>query len=346
VVGRSKLILFSGFLATVVFALIFGRQLRLSRDLPREAFNQPTVRLLTYASFMSANGPGKQIVTEFQKACNCKVEVVTAGDAGILLERLQLASGIPFDVVLGLDQLMLADARERFKWRTQSLDDSNWNKEPAALADGSFVPVDWSPMTFVYQTEEAAKKAVAVPKSFADLTSAKYRGQFALQDPHLSSPGLQFVNWVRAIVGAETASWFESFKPNVNSVSPSWSFSYGLLQKKKTRFVFSYLTSLAYHWGVDKDRSFQVLQFPEGHPIQVEFAAVPQECRQCDLAAKFVKHLLEPGSQALIMQKNFMLPVLKGLEQGSIYSELPRLAIVTTPLNKDLSDWDKAFPAK
>lgn len=336
---RSRLIVFILLGGALVFGLLFGRQAYLSKDLPRQTYETKKLRLLAYSTFVASTGPGPEIVKKFEAECECKVEMITAGDAGLLLERLKIAeAGVPFDLVLGLDQLMLADAARDFQWRKMFFGNAG---RPEALNDftnDNFVPFDWSPMTFVY------KKGVAkIPETVADLLRPEFNKQFALQDPHASTPGLQFFHWISAVEGANTASFLERFKPNVNSISPSWALSYGLFKKNQTPFVFSYLTSLAFHWGFENNRDYQVLKFPEGHPVQVEFVGVPSTCRECELAEKFVRHLLKPESQKLIMERNFMFPVIQGLEEGTIFSELPKLKTIRTESGKDLSDWDKAF---
>ena len=77
--------------------------------------------------------------------------------------------------------------------------------------------------------------------------------------------------------------------------------------------------------------------------MQVEFVGIPSTCRECALAEKFVEHLQKPAAQKLIMERNFMLPVIKGLEEGTVFAELPELKTIRTGTGKDLSDWDKVF---
>ena len=304
----------------------------------RKSLAQPKLRILTYSTFMSPHGPGGQIVADFKATCNCEVEVVSGGDGGILLERLKLAEGAQaFDVVLGLDQLILPEA-EKFAWREISINTDGWFEEPKAELRPTFVPFDWSWMTFIHREAEGTE-----PKRIDDLLKPEYTKQIALQDPRASSPGLQFVNWIKGVKGEGEGEFLNQLKPNVHSVSSSWAFSYGLFKKKQTRFVFSYVTSLAFHWGDEKDRSYRALSFEEGHPIQVEYAAVPATCNQCELGEKFVRALLEPKAQTSLMTRNYMFPVLQDVIKGTIFEEVPKLKTLRVPTGKDLSVWDKTF---
>jgi thiamine transport system substrate-binding protein len=177
------------------------------------------------------------------------------------------------------------------------------------------------------------------------LLDPRFKHQIGLQDPHNSSPGRQFLNWVVAFNHDQTGDFLRRLQPNVQSVSPSWAFSYGLFEKRQVRLVFSYLTSLAYHWGMDHDRGFQVTQFAEGHPLQVEFVGVPKSCRQCRLGQLLASTLLEPWAQKLIMERNFMRPVLQSAEQNTVFAELPKLKTLRLEdsTQKYLREWDEIF---
>jgi thiamine transport system substrate-binding protein len=340
---RTRLAVFLTLGIGLVFGLLVARGMLSRRGRVSDAAaSGRRLRLLTYSSFVGISGPGRDILRRFETENDCTVEVVTSGDAGLLLERLKLGDA-PFDVVLGLDTPLLEPARAGFKWRRLDIDKTNWFPEPAAAGGDDFTAFDWSPLSFVYR-DEGDGKTPAPPARFDDLTRPEFKRAFALQDPHASSPGLQFFHWVKALKGAETGAWLRRFKPNVNSVSPTWSFSYGLFKKHQARFVFSYLTSLAFHWGDENDRSYRILAFPEGHPVQVELAAIPADCAACGLAEAFVRALHQDWAQTLIMRKNYMFPVVKGLESGTVFAELPALKTLATADGKNLSEWDEVFP--
>jgi thiamine transport system substrate-binding protein len=198
-------------------------------------------------------------------------------------------------------------------------------------------------MTFIYRS--ATNSEFKPPVNFRDLLDKRFVGQIALQDPHLSSAGLQFLNWVQTTQSSKTEEFLRALAPNVANVAPSWSFSYGLFKKQQVQLVFSYLTSLAFHWGFENDRGYQAVNFPEGHPVQVEFSGVLKSCKECELAVEFVQSLSDSDSQKLIMQKNFMLPVLSEVTQGTIYEELPKLKVLNkaTHQGTNFSAWDGVF---
>lgn len=338
---RGRLSVFLIVLVALIFGFLIARQLILSRGIPREKFAPKKIRVLTYSYFNSPSGPGPAIFGRFKKEHGCEVEVQAVSDAGLILERLRIAElKNPFDVVIGIDQFQLPAARAQTEWRPVAVDRSQWRDEANDPGTAPFVPIDWSPMSFVYRKGE-----IGPPIKFRDLLDPRFNKKIALQNPRASSPGLQFLNWVKSIEGENTVRFLSELKPNVQSVSPSWAFSYGLFKNQQVSLVFSYLSSLAFHWGVERDQQYQVVSFPEGHPLQVEYASVPKNCRECGLGEDLVRTLLEPWAQKLILEKNFMFPVLRGAESGTMMDHLPALKIrpIDSSAGRDFKEWDQVF---
>jgi thiamine transport system substrate-binding protein len=108
----------------------------------------------------------------------------------------------------------------------------------------------------------------------------------------------------------------------------TWSKSYGLFQKGPLKMSFSYLTSAVYHWQAEKNEDFQPVVFKEPLPVQVEYMGVPANCRMCAEGEAFLRFLLEPGPQSLIMQKNYMFPVRAEVRQGTVFEKLPAVSVL------------------
>jgi thiamine transport system substrate-binding protein len=58
-------------------------------------------------------------------------------------------------------------------------------------------------------------------------------------------------------------------------------------------------------------------------PVQFEFVGIPEFCRHCDLAEKFVNLMLSKEGQKAIMEKNYMFPVMKGVSDGTPFADVP-----------------------
>ncbi len=291
----------------------------LNRQQKKEGFdNTNNVRIFAYSSFTSLTGPGPKLKELFEKTCNCRLEFVDGNDAGMLLQRLKLESeSLGADLVIGFDQYDLQKALSEYKWR--KLDFSNLNIEPEvkpALANSYFVPYDWGVLGFITRKNELKN----VPAKLDDLLNPEFARKIALQDPRSSSPGMQFLFWVIRTKGEEEGLRFiQRMFDQVHSYSPSWSMAYGLFQKKKASLVYSYLTSPLYHEMIEKDTNYEALPFMEPLAVQYEFLGIPDFCKQCALAEQFVNLMLSPEGQKIIMESNFMFPVLKDVRKGTSF---------------------------
>ena len=284
-----------------------------------------SLKVMTYSSFMNAWGPGPEIAKRYREKTGVQIEFQDAGDAGLILEKLKL---FPVDVVIGLDQFSLDLARKKAEWRSieRKTDERGfpWN-EP------EFVAYDWAPITFVYRKGE-----IEPPKNLRDLLDPRFAGTIALEDPRTSGPGLQFLMWVLGEMGEEKGFEFlAQLKPNIHSVSPSWSTAYGAFKDKRAKLVLSYMTSPIYHLIEEKSDIYAAAVLEDGHQPQIEFAGVPVSCRNCTEADKFVRFVLEPETQKQIMTKNYMLPVESATTAGTPFADLPPFS-TRQRLSKDL----------
>lgn len=285
------------------------------------ASSLPILRVFGYASFTSRWGAGPLLKEAFEKTCKCKVEFIEGSDSAILLQRLRIeGQSLGADLVVGLDQFDIAKAMEEQKWRGLSLGnlDTYDNVKPA-LSNNFFVPYDWGAMTFVARKDELA----SVPTSLDDLLLPQFSKKIALQDPRTSSPGMQFLFWIIRTKGEEEGfKYIEKLMSQVHSFSPTWSAAYGLFTNKQAQMAFSYVTSPLYHEIEEKKKEYFAISFQEALPIQFEFMGIPDFCQNCELAEQFVNLILSPEGQKILMQKNFMLPVTKGVMEKTPFEHI------------------------
>lgn len=296
----------------VFSAAIFGYLfIYLSKNSMRVDHTRRELRILAYSSFTSSWGPGPEIAKMFEaKFPGTKVILLQAEDAGLLLAKLQ---SFPADVVLGFDQLGKRLAEKKETWRRHDID-----LKKARFSDDQFIAFDWAPLGFVYRVGE-----IKPPVDFADLLSERFAGTITLQDPRSSSPGFQFVNWLVQEMGEDRAFEFlRKLKPNVHSMSGSWSQAYGLFTRGLSKITFGYATSILYHRLSEQDDRYRFVTFPVQHPVQIEYAAISAKCQSCEHAGKFLGFLLEPESQAVLMNKNWMLPIDEKVSAGTPFDEI------------------------
>lgn len=307
------------FLAAVFLFLFIAHVNKNQSFLIRE--QKAVLKIFTYSSFSSKWGAGPALVAMYEKTCNCQVEFIEGADAAILLQRLKIeGEKLGADLVVGFDQYDLQKAANELNWR--SMDFSGLDVEPQmknTLKNEFFVPYDWGVLTFVTRKG----KDVAKTLSLDDLTKSQYTGKIALQDPRTSSVGLQFVSWVLKTKGEQEGYKFISrMMSQAHSFSPSWSTSYGLFKSDQVSLVFSYITSPLYHSIEEKNDSFQTIEMVEPMPVQVEFAGIPAFCRSCELAEGFLNLMLSPEGQKVVMEKNYMMPILKDVRTGTPFEKI------------------------
>lgn len=274
----------------------------------RVTADNKVVTVYASSSFVAKWGPGPALVTLFEKQNNLKVDFVESSDVAMTLQKISFeGKNSVADVVVGLDQFDLARTTSKIKWKEISKNSNiNYSPEIEQLAtQTTFSAYDWAPMSFVTRQD----LAVTVEK-LDDLLKPELKGKIALQDPRTSSPGLQFLIWVfENKTQTEARQFLKSLNQQVHSYSSGWSAAYGLFKNKQADIVFSYVTSPVYHLTEEKDSSFVSLEFQESHPLQIEFAGIPESCKNCDGAQKFVQFLQTTEAQKILMAKNYMLPI-------------------------------------
>lgn len=288
---------------------------------------RPTLKVFASTSFISQWGPGPWLRQEFEKVCECRIEFIDASDSVSLFQRLRAkGKNQSADVVFGFDQFDLEMIQQGFEWAPLSLSDVAWLPEVKPYTTLSALqPYNWSPLSFVFKISNVEE----LPKRIEDLLKPEFAKQLSIQDPRMSSPGLQFLLWLISVKGEERAFEFlKKFSNSVHSYSASWSSSEGIFRKQDLKGMFSYYTSPIYYLNVEKTQDYAAVDFEEGVPLQFEFVGVPATCTQCELAQQFVRFVYSSEAQKKIMEQNSMLPVIPGVIQGTNFEKIvmPRLA--------------------
>lgn len=304
----------------------------------------PLLKVYADSSFVAKWGPGPDLQKLFQQKTGAKVEFVESSDLGMTLQKIAFENDASTaDVVLGIDQFDIVKQAPKIKWKEISRTATeNYLDNIAELPmDKNFVPYDWAPVAFVGRQSNGLKL-----EKLDDLLNPELKGKIALEDPRTSSPGLQFLAWVFESKTPDEAKVFlRSLLKQVHSYSPSWSTAYGLFKNSQAEVVFSYVTSPVYHLVEEKNIDYVSYEFNEPHPIQIEFAGVPATCKNCLEAENFVNFLNSIEAQKIIMQKNYMFPVLRNIKDATpfdavkIYRTLPVKFYEPRVLNQWIEQW-------
>lgn len=318
------------YIAVIFVALLGALSFKQNQEAKKSEI--PTVRVYASSSFIAQWGPGPWLKQAFEKNCNCHIEYFDGADSTLLLQRLKSDVDGGVDLALSFDQFDLEHAENITEWKHIDAPINNFVDVVKQKAQESeLVPYNWGIMAFVAKNSEIKE----LPKSVEDFLKPEWKSQFVIEDPRTSSPGAQFLYWLISQKGEEAA--FEIIKKlnnQIHSYPPNWSSAYGLFQKGQVKSVFSYVTSPIYHKVEEKNNDYVALDFPEGHPLAIEYLGIPDKCRQCDLATQFVNFIFSKEGQKIIMEKNYMFPVLKGVKENTPFALIPDYKITDVAIPK------------
>lgn len=184
-----------------------------------------TLKVITHDSFALSEG----VLEGFEQSTGVDVELIEAGDAGQMLNRLILTRQAPLaDVVYGLDNSMLPRARAEdllLPYRSPALDSV---PEPYRLdEEGLLNTVDYGLVALNYDRAAWAKTGLPLPQTLDELKDKDYASRLVVPSPATSSPGLAFLLATVNELGEEGAwAWWNEAEQNGMKVVGGWSDAY------------------------------------------------------------------------------------------------------------------------
>ena len=315
---------------------------------------KPDLTIFGHNSFVGKGGLGPEIVSLFEKKCQCMLKMIPVGDAGQIISRLEL------DARRGKSEGQVAVGFDPYTFeRAKAFADpwTNWtparfDKIPSDLKLSSgFLPYDFGLMTFIADTTQIKGKKIVAPKHLTDLLHPEWKRSLLLEDPRTSTPGLLFLIYTHAVLGEKAWKFWDEMRFQWKTLAPGWSGAYQLFMKGEAPMVWSYFTSQAYHRAHGAGTRYEGLVFEDGHPIQIEGAVLIkngfESQEQKLLAMSFLEFLISPEVQALVPRKNWMMPVIPDTQLPTDFQSLPqvknRLQLVATQqqIQDLLAKWNR-----
>lgn len=282
-----------------------------------------TLRVLTHSSF---DLPKEQLA-QFEKDAGVKLQVVKAGDAGEMTNKLILTRARPIaDVVYGIDNTLLP--RALAAGVIQPYTGPASQRMSAATLDAGVVPVDYGFVTLNIDKAWFAKSGLALPTSLEDLTKPAYAKLLVVQNPATSSPGMAFLQASIAGLGEEQAfKWWGALRANGVKVVKGWTEAYytEFTRNGGTRpIVVSYATSPAAEVFYSKDKITESptanLFLKGGVFRQVEGVALVKGGRPAarDAAGQFIEFLRSAPVQQALQTTMWMYPAEVGAARADL----------------------------
>jgi thiamine transport system substrate-binding protein len=281
---------------------------------------EQTVTLVAHDSFAISD----ESIAEFEEQSGYRLEMLRAGDAGSLTNRLVLTKESPIgDVVFGIDNTFRGVADEN------------------QIIDGSLTEVNYSDVCFNYDRVWFEQNKIAPPASWKDLTNPTYRGLTVVSNPLTSSPGLAFLATTVAAFGeGGFESYWQNLKDNEVKVAAGWEEAYytefsGSAGPGSYPIVLSYSSSPAAE--IRDDGKSQTVAILDECFRQIEYIGVLNGAQNTQGAKKLVEFLLSESFQSTMPGLMYVYPVNQDAEIPSEWSEFGPMARSTIGEDLDLA---------
>jgi thiamine transport system substrate-binding protein len=190
---------------------------------PAALAQTPTpLRVISHSSFDLP----KELLASFEQQHRVKLEIVKAGDAGEMVNKLILTRARPIaDVAFGIDNTLLP--RARAAGVIEAYTGPAAQRAAAVSLGGGMVPVDYGYVNLNIDKAWFAKNNLALPTSLADLAKPAYAKLLVVPNPATSSPGQAFLLATIAGLGEAAAfDWWAQMRANGVKVVKGWSEAY------------------------------------------------------------------------------------------------------------------------
>ena len=277
-----------------------------------------TVTLVAHDSFAISD----ESIAEFEAASGFELEIIRAGEAGSLTNRLVLTKASPIaDVVFGIDNTFRGVADEN------------------GIIEGDLVEVAFGDVCFNYDRVWFEKRKITPPASWRDLTKPAYNSLTVVSNPLSSSPGLAFLASTVAAFGEENfEQYWRELRDNGVRVAAGWEEAYftefsGSSGNGNYPIVLSYCSSPAAEIRED-GRSQTVALLDEGFR-QTEFIGVLAGAKNPEGAKALVEFLLSESFQNTMPGLMYVYPVNPAAVIPAEWAEFGPPA--TSTIGEDLS---------
>ncbi|MFW6115481.1 MAG: thiamine ABC transporter substrate-binding protein [Chloroflexota bacterium] len=291
------------------------------------------VRMMTHDSFDIS----EEVLSAFESEHDARVEILQAGDAGVVVNQAILTKDNPLaDVLYGVDNTLLGRALEAEIFEPYRSPMLEAIPDLLQLDDQHrALPVDYGDVCLNYDKAWFESAGLAPPSNLEDLTMPEYEGLTVVQNPATSSPGQAFM---LATIGrfGETGeyTWLDywaDLRDNDVFVTDGWSeayyehFTYGSGGTGTRPVVVSYASSppVEVHFS---DEPFE--EAPTGVVVgdgscfrQIEFVGVLTGAEHPDLAREWIDFMLSETFQEDIPLHMFVFPANGNAELPSVFAE-------------------------
>jgi thiamine transport system substrate-binding protein len=276
------------------------------------------VTLVAHDSFAISD----ESIAEFEAASGFDLEIIRAGDAGSLTNRLVLTKDSPIaDIVFGIDNTFRGVADEN------------------GIIEGELVEVAFGDVCFNYDRIWFEERKITPPASWRDLTKPAFNSLTVVSNPLSSSPGLAFLaSTVAAFGEPEFEQYWRELRDNGVRVAAGWEEAYftefsGSSGNGDYPIVLSYCSSPAAE--VREDGKSQTVALLDEGFRQTEFIGTLAGAKNPGGAAALIEFLLGESFQNTMPELMYVYPVNSDATIPSEWAEFGPAA--TSTIGEDLN---------
>lgn len=183
------------------------------------------------------------------------------------------------------------------------------------MASNYIIPMDYGMLGFNYNKNMIKNP----PKSLAEFKN--FNKQLLLENPKFSVTGEELIQWSIALYGNEWLKFWEQLKPAIYSVEKGWSEAFTKFTTLEAPMMAGYVTSNLFFEG--ESSYLDTFLIEDGSYIYQEGASLVNKKEIKEGAKKFMENILTPEFQKLIVEENYMFPVIK-MELDEKFQSLPK----------------------
>jgi thiamine transport system substrate-binding protein len=300
------------------------------------------------------------VIQQFEQQNNVTVKFIKNGDAGTILNQAILTKNAPIaDVLYGVDNSFLSRALNADLFI--SYNSPELANIPAAYKldpQNRELPADYGDVCINYDKAWFSTRNLPVPTSLEDLLKPDYKNLLVVENPGISSPGLDFLISTIAHFGDPGyLDYWKTLRVNGVVVVNDWTTAYytnfsGSSGKGAQPMVVSYASSPAaeviYATPEPSTAPTASILGKDTCFRQIEFVGILKGTKHLVLAQKFVDFMLGKNFQEDIPLQMFMYPIVSNTSLPQVYVQYAQTASepalmdpATIAQNRDrwIADW-------
>jgi iron(III) transport system substrate-binding protein len=272
------------------------------------------------------------ISTVYAKTTGAKVNVSLKGSGEALAQIIAEKDNPKTDVWFGGTgdpHLQAAEQGLTVEYKSPTLPQlHDWAQQQAKQSAYKTVGIYSGPLGFGYNPELLARKKLPVPKTWADLTKADYKGEVQVANPASSGTAYTMIATLVQLMGEDKAyEYLKGLHKNVSQYSRSGTGPIKAVARGETAVSISFV-----HDGPgEKMQGFPVetITPSDGTGAEIGSMSLIKGSRNLDAAKKFYEWALTPAAQEMAAAaKQFQLPSNKAAKVDSRVPDFKKIKFI------------------